>query len=236
MSVWNRLFNPFAVKPPSPRDRYAGYNERVMAGFIDVCVLFILLNQPFEWLQQAIYGAASPSSLLDNDVKLTVSQAIMHFMQSEAFTLSLLNMSIQLLSLGLMHTAIQHAFGTTLGRFLVGMKLVDATTEMPPTLWQYIRRMLGYFVSLPPFMLGFIWQCFDAKRQTWHDKIAGTVMLDMRPRGWYWAQIKYWFGRAREKIRSQVQETASVDHHQEPSAFSEDAMREPPAGKRDENT
>jgi hypothetical protein len=35
---------------------------------------------------------------------------------------------------------------------------------------------VGYLVS-NIFYLGFIWVAFDGKKQGWHDKIAGTVVI-----------------------------------------------------------
>jgi uncharacterized RDD family membrane protein YckC len=40
-----------------------------------------------------------------------------------------------------------------------------------------IVRALGCFLSLAVAGLGFIWIAFDEKRQAWHDKIAGTVVV-----------------------------------------------------------
>jgi len=38
-------------------------------------------------------------------------------------------------------------------------------------------RYIGYFVSVIPFGLGFIWIAFDSKKQGFHDKLAGTVVV-----------------------------------------------------------
>ncbi|MFT3906123.1 MAG: RDD family protein [Steroidobacteraceae bacterium] len=38
-------------------------------------------------------------------------------------------------------------------------------------------RSLGCFLSLVVAFLGFIWILFDAEHQSWHDKIAGTVVV-----------------------------------------------------------
>ena len=38
-------------------------------------------------------------------------------------------------------------------------------------------RSVGYLVSSFVFCLGFIWIGFDSKKQGWHDKIAGTVVI-----------------------------------------------------------
>ena len=246
MSFLTRLLNPFAKRVPTPRDRYAGYNERVFAAIIDVSVLFMLLYEPFTWLSDAIFGQHSPAELVEDGVQLSALQAITLYLNSEAFLLALTNTLLQVIALGLVHTAIQHAFGTTLGRFIIGIKLVDATTEEPPTLMQYLRRMLGYFVSLPLFMVGFIWQCFDKRRQTWHDKIAGTVMLDMRPNGWYLQQLRYWVRRARglpQPVIEAPAENSDAQQHvgesdlsEQSLALPENAVRDPAAQKSDSNT
>jgi uncharacterized RDD family membrane protein YckC len=38
-------------------------------------------------------------------------------------------------------------------------------------------RALSCFLSLAPVGLGFFWMLFDPNRQTWHDKIAGTIVV-----------------------------------------------------------
>ncbi|MGA7985503.1 MAG: RDD family protein [Burkholderiales bacterium] len=38
-------------------------------------------------------------------------------------------------------------------------------------------RFLGYFVSIVPLGLGFLWIAFDRKKRGWHDLIAGTVVV-----------------------------------------------------------
>jgi uncharacterized RDD family membrane protein YckC len=38
-------------------------------------------------------------------------------------------------------------------------------------------RYIGFFVSCVVFLLGVIWAAFDAQKQGWHDKIAGTYVV-----------------------------------------------------------
>ena len=38
-------------------------------------------------------------------------------------------------------------------------------------------RLLGGFFSAALFFLGFFWAGWSADRQSWHDKIAGTVVI-----------------------------------------------------------
>ena len=68
----------------------------------------------------------------------------------------------------------------TPGKMIVSAKIVDAKTGGPPTVGQRIGRYLGYFVSLIPFGLGLIWVALDPKKQGWHDKLAGTVVVRTR--------------------------------------------------------
>ncbi|MEO8407836.1 MAG: RDD family protein, partial [Oxalobacteraceae bacterium] len=41
----------------------------------------------------------------------------------------------------------------------------------------------GYFVSALPFCLGLIWVGLDKRKQGWHDKLAGTVVVRPKKRG-----------------------------------------------------
>jgi uncharacterized RDD family membrane protein YckC len=59
-------------------------------------------------------------------------------------------------------------------------RIVDAESGGPLTTGQSIGRYLGYYVSLLGLGLGFVWVAFDARKQGWHDKLAGTVVI--RPR------------------------------------------------------
>lgn len=65
----------------------------------------------------------------------------------------------------------------TPGKMGMGIKIVDIKTGKPPSPSQSIIRYLGYYVSMIPLMLGIIWVAFDEKKQGWHDKLAGTVVV-----------------------------------------------------------
>ncbi len=71
--------------------------------------------------------------------------------------------------------------GTTIGGIVCGLRVVrlDGRAIDWPTA---ITRALASFLSLFVAGLGFIWVVFDAERQSWHDKIAGTVIVHA-PRG-----------------------------------------------------
>ncbi len=71
----------------------------------------------------------------------------------------------------------------TPGKMLLKLQVVDANTGQALSTPQAIGRYLGYYISLIPFMLGFIWVAFDSRKQGFHDKLAGTVVVHATVRG-----------------------------------------------------
>ncbi len=65
----------------------------------------------------------------------------------------------------------------TPGKMAVRAKIVDAQTGNLPSVKQSIIRYIGYYISLLPLGLGYLWIIWDSKKQAWHDKLAGTVVV-----------------------------------------------------------
>lgn len=65
----------------------------------------------------------------------------------------------------------------TPGKMAVSTKIVDAKTGQTPSISQLIGRYFAYIVSFLPLGLGFVWVSWDKKKQSWHDKLAGTVVI-----------------------------------------------------------
>lgn len=70
--------------------------------------------------------------------------------------------------------------GATPGKMLFKAEVVDAQTRATPDFWQALTRYVGFFVSVTPLLLGFVWVAFDARKQAWHDKMARTVVIYRR--------------------------------------------------------
>jgi uncharacterized RDD family membrane protein YckC len=58
---------------------------------------------------------------------------------------------------------------------MLGLRVVSVDGG-PVTLWQAIRRVIGYLVSYILY-LGYLWVLIDNHRQGWHDKIANTYVI-----------------------------------------------------------
>ncbi len=65
----------------------------------------------------------------------------------------------------------------TPGKMLIRARIVDAETGGPLTRRQAVGRYLGYYVSLFGLGLGFFSVGWDRRKQGWHDKLAGTVVV-----------------------------------------------------------
>jgi uncharacterized RDD family membrane protein YckC len=65
-------------------------------------------------------------------------------------------------------------YSGTPGKMLLDCEIVDARTGKQIDFKQAILR---YIVSALPFGLGFLWIMLDKRKQGWHDKIAGTVVI-----------------------------------------------------------
>jgi len=71
----------------------------------------------------------------------------------------------------------------TPGKMITGLIIVDAKTGEKPSTGQFIVRYLGYYVSIIPLSLGIIWVGIDKRKQGWHDKLAGTVVIKKKRNG-----------------------------------------------------
>lgn len=71
----------------------------------------------------------------------------------------------------------------TPGKMAFSTKVVDAKTGGAMSVGQSVGRYLAYFVSMLPLGLGILWIAFDRKKQGWHDKLAGTVVVRIKDGG-----------------------------------------------------
>lgn len=71
--------------------------------------------------------------------------------------------------------------GTTIGGIVCNLKVVRLDGRDPDFSVCLVRGLACIFSALPLF-LGFFWTGWTSERQSWHDKIAGTVIVRV-PKG-----------------------------------------------------
>ena len=70
------------------------------------------------------------------------------------------------------------ATGQTLGKKVCAIRVVDASTGQPGIgIGRGIGRYFARWLSAIPLLLGYFWMLWDSKKQTWHDKLASTVVV-----------------------------------------------------------
>ncbi|MGH6647228.1 RDD family protein [Aquabacterium sp.] len=136
--------------------RYVGFWPRVGAALIDTFFL-ILVTFP---LLIAIYGWTYFHEDSKHGLYAGPADALINWILPA------------LISIGFWLTK-----QATPGKMIVSAKVVDAKTGGKLSVGQSIGRYLGYFVSMLPLGLGIFWVAFDKRKQGWHDKLAGTVVV-----------------------------------------------------------
>ncbi|WP_411885075.1 RDD family protein [Polaromonas sp. YR568] len=132
---------------------YAGFWIRVWASLIDTVLLCILVYP----LLTAIYGDA--------------------YWESTDFVHGPMDVLISWVLPAVVVVVFWLTRQATPGKMAIAARIVDAKTGDKPTTSQLLIRYVGYFVSTIPLCLGLFWVAFDARKQGWHDKMAGTVVV-----------------------------------------------------------
>ncbi len=68
----------------------------------------------------------------------------------------------------------------TPGKIILGLKIVDVDTGGKLSIGKAIGRYVGYIIAVLPLCLGIFWVGIDKRKQGWHDKLAGTVVIRTR--------------------------------------------------------
>lgn len=67
--------------------------------------------------------------------------------------------------------------GQTWGRKALNIRVLDQQTGQPIGMGRAVGRFFARFLSSFVCYLGFLWMLWDPAKQTWHDKIVGTVVV-----------------------------------------------------------
>ena len=67
--------------------------------------------------------------------------------------------------------------GQTIGKKAMNIRVIDFATGGAIGTTRGLIRYLGRLLSSIPCGLGYFWMLWDSEKQTWHDKIAATVVV-----------------------------------------------------------
>jgi len=132
---------------------YAGFWIRTGAAIIDTILMLIIIAT----VLTAIYGT--------------------NYWVSELFSLGIWDVFFNYILPAIAVIIFWIYKSATPGKMATKLTIVDAKTGGKPSTGQFIGRYLGYYVSMIPLFLGIIWVGIDKRKQGWHDKLAGTVVI-----------------------------------------------------------
>ncbi len=69
-------------------------------------------------------------------------------------------------------------YGATLGKIFLKIKVISLSDLENPSLFFAFNRASFRIISESLFYLGFLWAVLNPKRETWHDKVARTLVID----------------------------------------------------------
>ncbi|MBT2785303.1 MULTISPECIES: RDD family protein [unclassified Halomonas] len=133
---------------------YVGFWARVGASIIDA-ILLMLITYP---LLAFLYSGTA-----------NVSQNSLYLITADIF------ISWILPAVGVI--VFWCAKQATPGKMAVSCKIVDASSGEPAGRGQLFGRYFAYTISGIPFGLGFLWVACDERKQGWHDKLSGTMVI-----------------------------------------------------------
>ncbi len=145
-------------------EEYAGFWRRVLASMIDI-LLFALIAGFIHFL---FFGGNTITVMPVN-----ASGGISFQLISSGSWQNLLEQGIIVLVTVFMWIK----FLGTPGKLILGCHVVDAKTRQALNPGQAVLRYVSYIVSLIPLGLGIFWIAWDKRKQGFHDKIAGTVVI-----------------------------------------------------------
>ena len=172
---------------------YAGFNARLIANLIDLAFLSVLLvplgkvvdyffkkDFAIDPIQQLFLNAAEkfPKQTLSDSLMggkaIVTDPKFQEIMIGNMFSPANIILNISMLAL---MAIFWYKYQTSLGKLLIGIKIVDAQTFGKISLWQSLVRSLSCILTVSSCMLGMIWMLFNDKRQAWHDIISGTIVV-----------------------------------------------------------
>ncbi|MCW2794680.1 RDD family protein [Nocardioides sp.] len=155
----------------APVPAYSHWGMRALARVIDT-LLSLAASFPlfvgYVWLMSASYPSTNPDGTVTRHFEDPSPAAITLVVAGAGLAIgfSLWNICVR-----------QGRTGATLGKRAVGIRLVKELTGRPVGVGMAFVRQLAHIADELCY-IGYLWPLWDAKRQTFADKIVGTIVIN----------------------------------------------------------
>jgi uncharacterized RDD family membrane protein YckC len=181
-SAWAQADRP---RPPAPAGTvYAGVGIRFVALVLDLLpllVLSVVLFGPILWelvetIVRAMPTRPRPGQTSFPGLEAAMAEAIVGSMAGLFRAGALLQLATLLYFAGTWL-----AFSRTPAMALLGIRIVREEDGARIDPGRVAVRFAGSLLSAVPLLLGYAWALWDRRKQTWHDKLAGTLVVRDAP-------------------------------------------------------
>lgn len=163
--------NPYARSP------YAHWLKRVGATLLDSVV-------PLAGLVPVLIGLPIMHSAMESHTEpddTTTTQIANHTVFGVGLAMIIIGYLLTLV-IGIWNQVYrQGKTGQSLGKKVLGITTVKEHTRQPLGFWVSLWRQVLHIADSLLCYIGYLWPLWDAKRQTFSDKIVGAVVLDAPP-------------------------------------------------------
>ena len=163
---------PVAPAYQLPKEAYTSWITRVAAYLIDM--LPVLLLTGIGQAVMAVTATREPCGSFDGARCIYVAPTA--FGLVTALVLSLAALAFAIWNLGYR----QGSTGSSIGKSVMKFAVVSERTGRPIGFWPSLGRQLAHLLDSVFCSIGYLWPLWDAKRQTFADKIMATVCLPIR--------------------------------------------------------
>jgi len=145
---------------------YAGFWPRFLAAFVDGIVISIFTT-PLSFLFGSGFDVQTTEDAAGNITDVSFNY------DAGAATLYFV---ISFILPAIYYTIAISRWGQTLGALALSLKVVHPDGSLVSPGRAFVR-WIGALVSSVVFGLGYLWMIWDKRKQTWHDKFAGSVVV-----------------------------------------------------------
>ena len=159
-------YQPYQAYQAAPQ--YAGFGARLGAVIIDG-----LMAIPF-----AIPGiiALFAGGRTIRDCTVNGVDQLCETPSNSAIAIAVLLYAVGLLAYAVIYCR-KVSRGQSWGQKAAGIRIVDQSSGQSISAWRVFGRQVARIASGAICYLGYLWMLWDSRKQTWHDKIVGTVVI-----------------------------------------------------------
>jgi uncharacterized RDD family membrane protein YckC len=172
----------------------AGFSGRTFAMTLDMLLVLMIFSEPLRWVsefffpevvQEETHQRVMQMLVMLEDAAITPVYFVQQLAQIGVFHKMAFDLFLQIAVAGILTIWSLHRWQATPGMWLLRMKVISAEDYGKVPLDRLIKRYLVLIPALLILTIGYVWINFSKRRQGWHDKAAGTLVIQQPFSSWW---------------------------------------------------